>query len=241
MVGGPRYRKMYSEFSEGEQHYYACITALDEQVGRLRQELRELGVAENTMFWYCSDNGLEGRTHHRGTYRGSTRGLRGRKRSLFEGGVRVPGILEWPARLAGGRSTALPCSTSDYFPTVLAALGIEAKGRPQPAAGVNLMPLIEGKMSARPSPIAFQTPHNEERGKAARLGSPDHALIGNRYKFLSYLDETRNGEDMLFDVAIDPGERRNLIEARPDVARSMKETLQAWDEPCARGGWRRPR
>ena len=81
---------------------------------------------------------------------GSTRGLRGRKRSLFEGGVRVPGILEWPARVAGGGSTAVPCSTSDYFPTVLAALGIEVTGRPQPADSVNLMPLIEGKMSARP-------------------------------------------------------------------------------------------
>ena len=62
----------------------------------------------------------------------------------------------------------------------------------------------------------------------------DHALIGNRYKFLSYLDETRSGEDMLFDIAIDPGERRNLVEARPEVARSMKETLKAWDESCAR-------
>ena len=62
----------------------------------------------------------------------------------------------------------------------------------------------------------------------------DHALIGNRYKFLSYLDETRGGEDMLFDIAIDPGERRNLVEARPEVARSMKETLKAWDESCAR-------
>ena len=234
VVAGPRYRKMYSEFSKGEQHYYGCITALDEQVGRLRQELRDLGVAENTMFWYCSDNGPEGKTHHEGTYRGSTRGLRGRKRSLFEGGVRVPGILEWPARIAAGRSTAVPCSTSDYFPTVLGALGIEAKGRPQPADGVNLMPLIGGKMNERPTPIAFQTPGADDRGKAQRLGSPDHALIGNRYKFLSYLDETRSGEDMLFDIAIDPGERRNLVEARPEVARSMKATLKSWDESCAR-------
>ena len=234
VVAGPRHRKMYSGFSEGEQHFYGCLTALDEQVGRLRTELRDLGVADNTMFWYCSDNGPEGRTHHEGTYRGSTRGLRGRKRSLFEGGVRVPGILEWPARVAGGGSTAVPCSTSDYFPTVLAALGIEAGGRPQPADGVNLMPLIEGEMSARPRPIAFQTPDNDERGKASRLGSPDHALIGNRYKFLSYLDDARGGEDMLFDIAIDPGERRNLVEARPEVARSMKETLKAWDESCAR-------
>ncbi len=80
----------------------------------------------------------------------------------------------------------------------------------------------------------MQTPGNDDRSKAQRLGSPDHALIGNRYKFLSYLNEMRSGEDMLFDIAIDPGERRNLVEARPEVARSMKETLKAWDESCAR-------
>ena len=98
------------------------------------------------------------------------------------------------------------------------------------------MPLIEGKMSTRPKPIAFQTPGNDDRGKTQRLGSPDHALIGNRYKFRSCLDETRNGEDMLFDIAIDPGERQNLVEARPEVARSMKEALKSWDESCARSG-----
>ena len=73
--GGPRYKKMYSEFSEGEKHFYGCITALDEQVGRLRKELRDLGVANNTMLWYTSDNGPEGKVHYQDTYRGSTNGL----------------------------------------------------------------------------------------------------------------------------------------------------------------------
>ena len=117
---------------------------------------------------------------------------------------------------------------------MLAALGFEVKGRPEPIDGINLMPLIEGMMKERPQLIAFQTPDGGEQGKSQRLGSPDHALIGNRYKFLSYLDDARSSEDMLFDVVIDRGERDNLVAARPELARSMKETLKTWDASCER-------
>ena len=60
VIAGHRHGDMYPGFSEGERHYYGCITALDEQVGRLRGELRRLGVESNTMLWYCSENGPEG-------------------------------------------------------------------------------------------------------------------------------------------------------------------------------------
>jgi len=113
VIGGLEYRKMYSQYSEDEQHYYGCISALDEQMGRLRKELRAAGIADNTMLWICSDNGPEGKDGKRGRTRGSAGPLRGRKRSLFEGGVRVPGLLEWPARIKGGQVTDIPCCTSD--------------------------------------------------------------------------------------------------------------------------------
>ena len=234
VLAGPRHREMYAGFSEGEQHYYGCVTALDEQVGRLRAELRQLGVAEDTMLWYCSDNGPEGTTPQVRNNRGSSGGLRGRKRSLFEGGIRVPGILEWPGRVAGGRSTAVPCSTSDYFPTVAAALGLDEPSDDRPVDGISLLPLINGDMQKRGKRIAFQTPDGAERGAQSRLGSPDHALIGDRYKFLSYLDEDRTGDDMLFDLAVDPGERHNLVSGRPELAASLKAELEAWDDSCLR-------
>ncbi len=235
VVGGPRYRAMYSDFSEEEQHYYGCITALDEQVGRLRRELREIGAAGNTMLWYCADNGPEGRTPTERRRRGSTRGLRGRKRSLFEGGVRVPGILEWPARLPAARRTASPASTLDYFPTIVDALGLELDKRPKPTDGVSLLPLIEGRQDwKRPRPIGFQTPGDTERATAARLGSPNHALTDNRYKLLSYMDPEREDEDLLFDIGIDPGERFNLIAEKPELAARMKRTLAAWKASCER-------
>ena len=234
VLAGPRYREMYAGFSEGEQHYYGSITALDEQVGRLRAELRSLGAADDTMLWYCSDNGPEGRTPQVRNNRGSSGGLRGRKRSLFEGGVRVPGILEWPSRVAAGRSTRVPCSTCDYFPTVAATLELDGLGDDRPVDGVNLLPLIDSAMESRPKRIAFQCPDGGERSVLSRLGSPDHALIGNRYKFLSYLDDARDDEDMLFDLAADPGERHNLVEDLPEVVAEMKAELRAWDASCAR-------
>ena len=234
VVAGPEHRAMYSEFSEGEQHYYGCITALDEQVGRLRAELSQMGVAEDTMFWYCSDNGPEGRTPHVRNNRGSAAGLRGRKRSLFEGGLRVPGILEWPRRIAGGRSTAVPCSTSDYLPTIAVAVGQEGQLDGRPLDGVNLLPLVDGEMERRGRNIAFQCPDGGDQRRESRLGSPNHALIGDRYKFLSYLDEERAGDDMLFDLAADPGERHNLVADLPEVAASMKSELREWSESCSR-------
>ncbi|MBT4815221.1 MAG: sulfatase-like hydrolase/transferase, partial [Lentisphaerae bacterium] len=88
--------------------YYREITLLDQQVGRLRSELRKTGMADNTILWYCSDNG--------GLVK-ETSGGRGRKGSIYEGGLRVPGIIEWPARKLKGR-TAVPVSTCDMYPTL---------------------------------------------------------------------------------------------------------------------------
>lgn len=88
VISAPPYTQGYKE----QQDYYGCITAMDEQMGRLRAELGRLGVEGNTMVWFCSDNGPRGG----GNAPGSTKGLRGSKRSLYEGGVRVPGILVWP-------------------------------------------------------------------------------------------------------------------------------------------------
>jgi len=216
VVTGPKYREMYSQYSEDEQHYYGCITALDEQVGRLRRQLRALGIADNTILWFCSDNGPEGKDGKSGRTRGSAGPFRGRKRSLLEGGVRVPGLLEWPAHIQAGRLTDIPCSTLDYFPTVMDVLGFGKKGRTEPIDGVSLLPLIEGIMTERPLPIGF-----ESRNQVS--------LTGNRYKIYS----KDNGKTyMLFDLLDDPGENKDLAEEKPQVLQSMKTALAKWRESC---------
>ncbi|MCL5746191.1 MAG: sulfatase-like hydrolase/transferase, partial [Acidobacteria bacterium] len=186
IMAGPEYRKLYSSYSEGEQHYYGVLTAMDQQVGRLRRSLRRLGVAGNTMLWFCSDNGPDGMTGQDGKFRGSAGPFRGRKRSLFEGGIRVPAALEWPARVKPGSVTDMACSTEDYYPTVLDYLGFQMPGQPLPIDGMSLRPLLEGRISQRPKPIGFETA--EDGGLAARHGSPKLALIDGRYKLLSDLD-----------------------------------------------------
>ena len=90
VVAGEKHRALYNELSTEGQHYHGCISALDDQMGRLRAELRALGVAENTMLWFTSDNGPEGRENTQDN--GSPGPFTGRKRSLHEGGVRVPGL-----------------------------------------------------------------------------------------------------------------------------------------------------
>ena len=216
VVAGPPYRAMYSRYSEDEQHYYGCITALDEQVGRLRRELRALGIADNTMLWFCSDNGPEGKDGKQGRYRGSAGPFRGRKRSLFEGGVRVPGLLEWPARIKAGRITDVPCSTCDYFPTVLDVLGFQMKGRPEPIDGVSLLPLIEGTMTERPLPIGF-----ESRNQVS--------LTDNRYKIYS---SDKGSNYMLFDLLEDPGETKDLAAEKSQIVEAMKTKLDKWRASC---------
>jgi len=216
VVAGPEHRKMYSQYSEDEQHYYGCITALDEQMGRLRKELRAAGIAGNTMVWFCSDNGPEGKDGKHGRTRGSAGPLRGRKRSLFEGGVRVPGLLEWPGRIKGGQVTDIPCCTSDYYPTVLDVVGLKMKGQPRPIDGVSLLPLIEGKMTKRPVPISF------ESGRQV-------SLTDNRYKLIS---QNKGKTYMLFDLIEDPGERKDLSAEKPEILRTMKATLEQWRKSC---------
>jgi arylsulfatase A-like enzyme len=228
VVAGPEFRRLYAEREEGEQHFFGAITALDLQMGRLRRELRELGVAENTMLWFTSDNGPEGDTGDKSTQRGSAGPFRGRKRSLWEGGIRVPGLLEWPARIAPGSVTAVPCSTLDYYPTTLDVLGLVPDGQPEPRDGVSLVSLFDGKMQERPVPIPFETLGGTD-SKASR-GSPRMALVDNRFKLLT--DMEADDEPLLFDLLVDPGESTNLAQQFPDRVATMKNVLVDFRESC---------
>jgi arylsulfatase A-like enzyme len=124
--------------------YFAEITVLDQAFGRLRNELRNLKIEKNTILWYCSDNG---------GLRTESSGGRGKKGSIYEGGLRIPGLLEWPARIPAGR-TNLPATTSDMLPTLLAAAGVQRRGT-TPLDGINLMPMIDGKIEKREKPMGF--------------------------------------------------------------------------------------
>jgi len=215
VVAGPRYRRMYAGRPEGEQHYFGCITAMDEQIGRLRHELRALGEADGTMLWFCSDNGPEGKRRDDRTP-GSAGPFRGRKRSLFEGGVRVPAVLEWPSGAGTPRIVSAPCCTSDYFPTIMDALGSAPPAGQEPLDGISLLPLVAGDTDSRPVPIGF------EFGKQV-------SLTGNRYKLIS-----RDGGEtyMLFDLSEDRAETSDLASERPEIVADMAAILTDWRASC---------
>lgn len=193
--------------------YYGCLTALDQQMGRLREKLDTLSVADNTMLWYCSDNGPEGKSSAPGT----TSGLRGRKRSLYEGGVRVPGLLVWPSKITKPRTVEVPCVTDDYVPTILDALALQppaATERPQD--GVSLMPLIVGEMTERPQPILFES-------------GEQLSLTDNRFKLYS---PDRGKTYQLYDLIDDPGETTDLAKQHPDKVAGYARCLAEWRASC---------
>lgn len=229
VVAGPEFLELYPGYADGEKNYYGVVSALDLQVGRLRKELRELGLADDTMLWFTSDNGPEGDSGDKGTTRGSAGPFRGRKRSLYEGGIRVPGLLEWPKKISPGETTSFPASTLDYFPTILDVLGFKFKENLFPIDGISLLPMFDGKIKQRPVPIPFETLGGT--GSNASRGSPRMALVDNQYKLLTDLDD-KGSSDMLFDLLNDKGESKNIATQHPDVVKSMKVKLMDFRESC---------
>jgi len=123
---------------------YAEITAMDRAVGRLRRYLADEGLRRNTLLWYCGDNGVPHRV---------TTPFRAQKGAVYEGGVRVPGVIEWPERIRRPRATDVNAVTSDVLPTLCDLVGQPLPDRP--LDGVSLKPVIDGQMTERPRPICF--------------------------------------------------------------------------------------
>lgn len=222
VVAGPAYLDIYKDFDEDRRHYYGCITAMDEQIGRLRSTLRALGIEENTLILFASDNGPAGEgggiLQHAGQRQQGSPGLfRGRKGSLYEGGLRVPALLEWPAMFSAHRKVHTPLCTSDYFPGILSLIGLRQQATSAPTDGLNFFDLIKMDTgSPRPAPIGFKS-------YKAR------AYIDNQYKIVS-VDDGVTYE--LFDLLNDPGETEDISERHPDIVAKLKDGLDEWIRSC---------
>ncbi|MFV0606380.1 MAG: sulfatase [Niabella sp.] len=208
VVAGPRYRDMYPEQNDFMKNYAGCITALDEQVGRLRAYLNKLGIEDNTMIWFCSDNGPEDGTP------GSSGGFKERKRSLHEGGIRVPGILVWPQKIKEHIETDVPCVTSDYLPTIMDVLSINKNKDAYKLDGISLLPLINGKMKTRPLPIGFC------------LGN-QVSWSGNDYKLYA-----KNGTFELYNIINDSLEKNNIYTEERSIVKKYQKKLRRFIKSC---------
>jgi arylsulfatase A-like enzyme len=213
VLSGEKYRNLYAEYNVDVQHYYGSISAMDEQIGRLNEKLEELNATENTLIFFTSDNGPEGTTQE-GRTQGSTGGFKGRKRNLYEGGIRVPAIAVWPAEIKAGQQTDFPAVTSDYFPTLLEIFGEKNQLPVSPLDGVSLVDVWDEKIKERTTPIGFQ--FGEQK-----------ALIDNQYKIY-----TRKDEIELYDLLEDPFETRDISNQNPAKVNEMKIRLSEFVRSC---------
>lgn len=246
-------QELYSELPDQLRNYYGELTGVDRAMGMLRDELRELGIEQNTLLIFTSDNGgrpQDGAEH---------RGLRGNKGQVWEGGIRVPAVFEWPSRIEP-RISQTPANTVDLYPTFLELAGVEQPHQ-RPMDGLSLVPLLEGRMQTRPKPLGFweymersgqgmasdeilQNLHEQQQAgeppdvNEGRIYGPDldyeeaderpgHAAwMDNEWK----LHRLPNGEHQLFHLVDDKGEQNNLIEQHPDVAERMQRQLREWEQ-----------
>ncbi len=227
---GKELRDLYPDQPLGRQHYLGAITSIDREVGRLRSKLEELGALENTLIFFCSDNGPEGTGRpepeynpYGGAYCGSAGEFRGRKRWLYNGGVCVPAFAVWPRVIRPGQTVATPACTLDYVPTLMELLGYRMPDD-RPIDGTSIAALLRsGAGWKRDKAIPFGAPLKRE--------SPEVALIRGEYKFCAHWGKPGGGEE-LYHLYDDPSESRNIIDQHPQVAESMKRELRKWIASC---------
>ncbi len=222
VVAGPDYLRLYNGVSSNKRHFYGAITAMDQQVGRLMDRLKELRIENNTIVWFLSDNGPENDIN--GQYLGSTKGLKGRKRSLFNGGITVPSFVIWNNVIQPNTVVDTPVSALDIYPTVYTIVTGKSPtsefGAP-PLDGVNALPLLQGKAN-RTTDIPFRFYH---------INAPNtHALISYPWKLLCNGDAGNPDKNfMLFNLDNDRKEQHNLASLHQDIVTNLFDKLKDWD------------
>ena len=236
---------------------YAEITAMDRAIGVLRKHLAGSGLRENTLLFYCGDNGTSPDGFRESPHRGM-------KADFYEGGTRVPGLIEWPARFPKPMATPLRASTSDLMPTVAGIAGVPLPDRT--LDGIDLMPLLAAGEKERPAPLFFwgydipalaarkpgpyldpelqkgTTPLVKKMGGIATrnfdnlkfpgITEADYggarSIIDGRYKLL--VRDQRNGgaKRELFDLETDPGEGNDLATQKPEEVNALAAKLRDW-------------
>lgn len=219
------------------KQYFANVTQIDEAVGEIVQALKDKGVYDETLIWYTSDNGPEGDTEYgspskknndgRDRYRGSTGGLRGRKRHTHEGGIRVPGIISWPAgfekyNVQPGGISSEPVIGSDVFPTFLDIAGIDLPENVTLDA-TSILPILENKEFKRDKPLYWRNNSKEFR----------IALRDGDWKIIAKADQT--GFE-LFNLTVDSRETTNLSAHEPELFERLKKALIEYDNDVLNEG-----
>lgn len=250
-------KALYPNQPEDMQNFLGEITGMDRAFGKLRGALGDMGIRENTILWYCSDNGALPKV-------GSTGGHRGVKGKIYDGGLLVPAILEWPAEIKKPVTTNIRANTFDIYPTLLEIAGVTIENQ-APLDGESLVPLIEGKVSKRSRAMGFwdaakrgvSTPSDVwmtellEAQKAGKdlpppessqhpetLPNPPESLdslkghaawISGDWKLHRIIDKKSNKLTWeLYDLKADSFEEKDLVDSEFERTKKMQAELETW-------------
>ena len=202
-------RDNFKDLDKQSQHHYGELVAFDRSLGVLRKTLKDLGLQNNTILWYCSDNG-----GLRNISPPSVGGLRGYKTTIWEGGLRVPAIIEWP-KMIKPKVTNYPASTMDIFPTIADILNLPDTDLLKPIDGITLKPIFKNDLINREKRIPFRY---KDQG----------ALIDNNFKLVVTSVDKEKFE--LYNLEKDFSETIDLSSQNPLIFNQMKTDYLKWSE-----------
>ncbi len=198
-------------------HLAAMLESIDDGVGKIRAKLEQLGIAEDTLIVFSSDNGGE-------TNVTSNAPLRGGKSQLYEGGIRVPLVMAWPGRIPAASETAAVTQNVDFLPTFLTAADVE-----KPAGlvldGQNIYPaMVEPHLQFSTCPIYWHYPLEKPHFLG---GTSSGAIRVGNWKLVEHFD---TGQVELFNLRKDLGESRNIATEHPSMVRALRKSISEWRE-----------
>ncbi len=226
------FKSLPEDYAVHKNHVLGEVVGMDRSVGTLREGLRKLGIEKDTLILFCSDNGANGGmfegTPYAEVYNGN---FRGSKSTIWEAGIRSPGILEWPGRIEAGQVVDLPASTMDILPTLAGILNIEIPAGPGPLDGIDIWPYLRGEKTEPRPPIPFW---NLIKNPNRLMKQGGHAaLVDGKWKLHINPSNTRMTAEplqasMLFDLEADPGETTNVADQHPELVKRLQSMLKDW-------------
>ena len=196
--------------------YAAMVESMDAAVGKILSKLESLGLADDTIVCFTSDNGGLSTSEGSPT---SNLPLRGGKGWVYEGGIREPFVIKWPGVASPGSECDVPVMSIDFYPTLLEAAGAKPV-KNQTVDGQSLVPLLKGADRLDRAALYWHYPHYSNQG-----GFPGGAIRSGRYKLVERYED---GRAHLYDLESDPGERNDLAMSQPQRVAELRTKLHDW-------------
>ena len=219
--GGPRFAAVYGRYKtrmvQDNPVYAGMVESVDDSVGRVMKKLEELGVADNTVVIFMSDNGGLSTVPRDGST--CNLPLRAGKGWLYEGGIREPMIVKWPGVVRDGSTCGEPVTSTDFYPTMLEMAGLPPKPE-QHVDGVSLVPLLKQRGKPQRKAIYWHYPHYHGSGS-----KPSGAVRAGDYKLIEWYED--NSVE-LYNLKDDIGEKNDLAAKMPEKAAELRSLLRRW-------------